>query len=376
MKFTFTTLFLTVTFLFVNCSKSDSSKSTSIIDYAALTSLSVTTELEIGESEHFLPGDLSSLLVSTTGDIVVADRGNVSIEQFDADGNYKGRVAFEGEGPGEISGYINLRNLGNDTLLVNSTNGTISKFGANSDGFFTFVSDEKLDQNGSSFSVLSSLESDKYLASKRLVIRDITRYLQNKDDYNVTTYGIINSDGTVENDSLFSLKNSTPHIVQSNEGGISVNTVPFRFNDKISVFKDGTYLIARIDSGFAKLYNHNHLLKKTIPLHIKERKLTDSEIEYALQNIDDSIKNDIKKRIGEVKPPFTSLWTSSNKIWLLTDSNEFGKEIVVLDLAGNALGKLSLSEYDRIHYVEGNSIYTIHKSPKIGDTIRKYNIGF
>lgn len=375
MKFTYLSLLTLAAFLLLNCSEGNQTKTSQEIDYSTLETLNHSVELEIGESDDFLPGNLTSLVITSNEDIIVSDRGNISIEQFDAQGNYRGRVAAEGKGPGEVSGFFSLKSLGNDTLLVNSTNGLIMKFGVNSEGMLAFVSDEKLDQNGSSFSIFAELKPGQYLASKQLVIRDITRYFQNIDDYRTNAYGIINADGSVANDSLFSLKSSYPHITQAG-GGISMNTVPYRFTDEISMFDNGTYLIARVDSEYAKIYSDNHTVQKTIPLNITERKITTAELEYALKDIEGKTKSDIKNRIGDTKPPYQNMWTSSDKIWLLTDLNEAGKEIVVLDLDGNSLGKFILSTEDNIQHIEGNYIYTIYKSETKGDLIRKYHIEF
>lgn len=374
MKLTSFAYLILISTLIFSCSKSDTNSDKQEIDYATLKVLNFTTELEIGESEDFLPGNLTSLVVTSNGDIIVADRGNVSIEQFDANGNYRGRVAKEGQGPGEVSGFFNLKSLGNDTLLVTSTSGAIMKFGADSDGMIKFISDEKLDQNGSSYSVFSELKPGQYLASKRLVIRDITRYLQNADQYRTSTFGIINADGSVANDSLFSLKTSSPHITQVSGGGLSVNTVPYRFIDQMGTFNNGTYIIARVDSGFAKIYDNNHSVQKTIPLNIKERKVIAAELEYALRNVEGKIKSDVKKRVGNTKPPYQELWTSSDKIWLLTDTNECGKEIAVLDLDGKPLGKFMLSTEDDIQHIKGDYLYSIFNSETKGNLIRKYKI--
>jgi len=357
----------------MNCSEGNKDKISQEIDYSTLKLLNYTTELEIGESEDFLPGGFTSIVVSSSGNIIVSDRGNISIEQFDSKGNYLGRVASEGQGPGEVSGFFNLKSLGNDTLLVNSTNGLIMKFGASPDGMFEFVSDEKLDQNGNSFNIVSELRPGQYLASKRLVIRDITRYLQNIDDYSTEDYGVVNADGSVAIDSLFSLKSSLPHIVQSG-GGISVNSVPYRFTDEISVLDNGDYLIARIDSSFAKVYDNEHSIQKTIPLNIKEREITDKELEFTFKDVDEKVKSDIAQRVKSFKPPFQKIWTSPGKIWLLTDINESGKEIVILDFDGNALGKFILSSEDNIQHIEGDYIYSIYRSETKGDLIRKYKI--
>ncbi|MEP1151914.1 MAG: 6-bladed beta-propeller [Balneola sp.] len=374
MKLTSFAYLIFVSTLIISCSNTDQNSTVQEIDYATLNTLNFTTELEIGESEDFLPGNLTSLVVTSNGDIIVADRGNVSIEQFDTDGNYRGRVAKEGQGPGEVSGFFSLKNLGNDTLLVTSSSGTIMKFGATSDGMIEFISDEKLDQNGNSFSIFSELKPGQYLASKQLVIRDITRYLQNVDDYRTNTFGIINADGSVMSDSLFGLKTSYPHIEQTSNGGISINAVPYRFIDRISMFDDGSYIIARVDSGFAKIYDNDHSVQKTIPLNIKEREITDADLEYSLRELEGKTKSDIAQRVGSIKPPYQNMWTSSDKIWLLTDTNESGKEIAVLDLDGKALGKFMLSIEDNIQHIDGDYIYSIFSSETEGDLIRKYKV--
>ncbi len=111
-----------------------------------------------------------------------------------------------------------------------------------------------------------------------------------------------------------------------------------------------------------------------IPLQVARRPVTSDDTEYYLDDMENHIRNEIEARMGETKPPYLNMYATENYIWLHTDSGEAGKQMVVLNYEGNALGKFLLPEIDTIEQIKGNTIYTIHRSPEQGDMIRAYRV--
>jgi hypothetical protein len=78
--------------------------------------------------------------------------------------------------------------------------------------------------------------------------------------------------------------------------------------------------------------------------------------------------------VQDQKPPYLNVYATDKHIWLHTNTGTEGKEMVVLDYDGNAIGKFMLPEVDLIKEIKDNRVYTIHRSPTKGDIIRVYEV--
>lgn len=59
-----------------------------------------------------------------------------------------------------------------------------------------------------------------------------------------------------------------------------------------------------------------------------------------------------------------------------TANYEQEKEMVLLSDTGQPLGKFFLSEHDEIYDLRQRNIYTLHKNPEVGHSIRIYQMYF
>lgn len=107
---------------------------------------------------------------------------------------------------------------------------------------------------------------------------------------------------------------------------------------------------------------------------VTPRPVTADDIEYHLKDVGRDVRQELEPRVHDEKPPYLNLWVSEDYIWLHTDTSEAGKEMVLLDFEGNPAGKFLLSEFDEIKHVKGKQIYTLHKNPEVGDSIRIYEV--
>lgn len=365
-------LFPILIFLLISCSSDNDTANQ--ITYSDLPDLETELLLEIGESDDFIPGQLRDLVVTSGGTFLVSDWGQVTVEQFSPDGDHISTIAAEGGGPGELSSWFSMMSSGNDTLLVNHQGGKRDLFTENSSGIYSLSTTIMVDgPTDRPTSIVGHRQGGEYYATTGTVVRDIQQAMRNAEDYRETPLILMNMDGTVVADSLHLLKSPQMHLSPMN-GGFTFQQVPYRYNDRFLPLPDGEYIIARPDSNNFFHYSAEHTLKNRIPFHAAPRPVTKADLDFALKDVNREIRREIEPRVHDNKPPYLNAWVSSGWIWLHTDSREDEKEYVVLKRDGEPLGRFLLSGFDEIKQITDNTIYTVHKDPDVGDSIRTYRV--
>lgn len=371
-SYLFSILFIIVSFL-ISCSSGSDSRE--LIDYKTMDELTAELVLEIGESEDYLPGRLRDLVVTSDGTMLVSDLASVSIEQFSAGGGHVGTIAEEGGGPGELSNYFSMYHFGGDTVMVRQQSRQKIYFAKSEKGLYEHVKTISSVQNSDKYlTIIGRAANDSYFATAGTVIRNIQKASKNEDDYRAMPTAVIDAKENILADSLHLLKIPAAHITMTGDNGIMVHSVPYRINDRFLTLDDDRYMIARPDSGAFFIYNGDHKLERRISFPVKERQVTSADLDYVLKDVQSNVKNAIRDRIHEQKPPYLNAWTSDKFIWLQTDETEAGKEMVVVDLEGKARGKFMLTEFDEVAHVVDDRVYTLHKNPERGESIRVYEV--
>ncbi len=362
--------------LSISCRDNNSSTVGTGIDYSTLADIPITLELEIGETEEFIPGEIDQVFADSDGDIIVTDRqSSIAIDQFDKEGNYEGRIAKEGRGPGELQRFYQFANLGDGSFMVFMFPNSMLFYSKNENGLYSFKESFMPEiPPKRRLSISSKFQDGEYFANNIMVMDgrpDANEY--NKDNFRTAYLSIIDKESNVVKDSVLSLKNPVSHMTLI-ERGFRFDDIPFQWTDKFHSFGDGTYLIARPDSSTITLYDRDHSISKIIEFKVTPRAVTPSDLEYELGDTDQPIRSEIENRVTEFKPPYLSMWATKQHILFLTNESAEGKDFAVVDYDGNTLGKITLSELDEVKYFTDNTIYTVHNSPETGDSIRKYTI--
>ncbi len=345
---------------------------TGFIDYAELNIIDVELDLEIGESEQFIPGRLKDLVVFPDGTMLVSDQSRVAIEHFTAEGEYVGNVAREGGGPGELPASFSIMGFGLDTLLVIHQGGRKDYYVRGKDGLFAHTRGVITEPGQRQFSVAGRRSGSEYFA----ITPDpgfTSNLTSDYEEYYNEFLVITDEQGHILRDSLHMFKTPSPYIqVTKMDGAIrsidifSNPPFPYRSQDRFLVMKDGYYMIARVDSSAFFIYNSKNELEQSIHLNVTPRPVERSDLEMYEQSF--------RQLAPDVKPPFLNVWLSKEKIMLHTDSDEEDKEFVLLNFEGEILGKFLLPDIDEIQHISDKRIYTIHKDPDAGDSIRIYRL--
>lgn len=361
-------------FILAQCTRQD--ESTDQIHYSDLTELPVELITEAGESENYFPSRLNDLYVNSDGFILVSDWGSVTIEQFSPQGEHLQTIATEGGGPGELPTFFFIADAGNNRLIVEHQGARRDFFEPDNRGIYTYTSTLSTSENGQfGYNLIGKRADNQYYASPRNVISDVQSLLVNPEDYRTGAVVIIDESNTLIQDSLKILQTPLPHLTDAGNGGFRVDMVPYRNTDRFITLMNGEYLIARPEESRLEFYDIDHNLYKEIELNIAPREITDTDLEYAFRNTRQDVMRAIKPRVHEFKPPFLDILVSESHLWLHIDNSESGKEFVILDMDGNPAGKFLLSEFDEVQKVIENRIYTLHKNPDVGHSVRIYEVG-
>ena len=81
----------------------------------------VTEELRIGMlegPEEYVFGQVSGIAIGPEGTVYVSDDQIPLIRQYGPDGQWLRNIGRSGEGPGEYKGFLGLRSLDDETLVV------------------------------------------------------------------------------------------------------------------------------------------------------------------------------------------------------------------------------------------------------------------
>ncbi|PWN07877.1 hypothetical protein [Rhodohalobacter mucosus] len=345
------------------------------ITYSGLPDLQVNQTIEAGESGEYFPSRLNDLFVGRDGSIIVSDWGSNTLEQFSPDGEHVQTVASEGGGPGELPSFFFIADTGNDRFMIEHQGARRDLFIPDENGLYTYSSTVSSDENsGYGYNIIGKKSDSEYYATPRNVIRDVQSLMVNPKDYREGPVVLIDDSGGLIQDSLEMLQTPLPHLTDAGNGGFRVDVIPYRNTDRFHPLPDGGYLLARPDNSRLEFYDMTQTLQRAIELNVVPREITQADMEYAFRDHRDDVIRDIRPRLHDFKPPFLDILASENHLWLHTDNSESGKEFVVLEMDGTPVGKFLLSEFDEVKKAVDNRIYTIHKNPDIGHSVRVYEV--
>lgn len=349
------------------------------IDYSSLEELSPELVLEIGESEDYIPDGIRDLEVTRDGTILVYDGGNTTIEQFDSSGTHVGTVAREGRGPGELDNVVRLHLLNEDTLIARNLSGRKDYFARTEGEDFNHVNTEQSNNSDQSLMIVTPVTGEKFYAVKNNLTSQSAEMKDPKPTID-EAFVVVDESEKVLDDSVHVLKRRGSFSVELEGGGFIRGVFPFQVQEQAVPLEDENYLIARPDSSAFFIYDEDHNLEQRIPVNAKERSITEEDLEFKLEELPDEAVGEINKMRPDVHPPYYNVFASANYFWLQTKESEAGKEVVVLDLDGEPVGKFMLPEHESttynesISHVEDDRIYTINSSPERGYQIRAYEI--
>src|SRR5690554_4724356 len=134
-------------------------------------------------------------------------------------------------------------------------------------------------------------------------------------------------------------------------------------------------MIARPGEQTLIFYDIDHNETNLITLNVEPREVTRQDIDREMENAQPDMRRAVEPRIDHYKPAFLNAWATDSHILLhIETTDENGAEAAVLNRQGEFLGKFNLSEFDNIQTVSGNKVYTIHRNPDVGDSIRIYEL--
>ncbi|PWN06713.1 hypothetical protein [Rhodohalobacter mucosus] len=297
------TIILIALFIFVQCSPNDRNESTR--SFEELPVLDYQTTHLIGESEQYIPGMLNKIFRLADGSWVVSDYGSTTIEHFTPGGEHQSTVAIEGEGPGEVRPFFFFHQL-SDSLVAarQQMSNRLDFYKLNDQGELRHSRTQSPEQGSFIWSDLLPKPPDEILAieQKDWFADDLNYDAEN--EYYQTSVMTLDFDLNVIEDSVTTLTLPNPRIFRSEQGGVSVFSVPFRSRDRILPLYDGSYWVARELEQRFEHYDPSHQLTGSFELNVEPRPVERADKEFHLGRIQGERWSDIESRIPADKPLF------------------------------------------------------------------------
>lgn len=356
MEFKYHQVLLVTSLIFCLSCSTESGKQNEI-DYSKVPITNTQKEFSIEESENYIPAQISRVMVSNSGQILVSQRPGKTIHQFDSLGNYVRQVAGPGQGPGELSQHANAHFNGK-ILLMSNNHGILTEFRQNDNGIFEYKTDHNFRLPGPMRGIRSSNDFRSLYVSVDSVRTPFGKIPPEYTTDFVHIVRITNDSLQVEKKVLSLRKHS--HYVEISDGGNAMrhSYLPHRYSDKFNPLPDKRVLVQRPQKALIQIYDKSMTPDYELKLDIKDRLVTQEDMEYHFPEISSSERQKRRTLIKDVKPPFTRVRMDGQKnFWLLTDHTKDGKEWVILSYKGKPLGRLLLPESSTLHTVKDGKLY-------------------
>lgn len=368
-------LFIVIYFFAIGCS--ETSQNDFFLEYSTLPELTLSKVSEIGESDNFLPGRLQDLIIAEDGSFIVSDFGSVSIIQFNSNGLFKRDIAEKGNGPGELNTFFTLIDSKRDTLLVKffgmSMQTDVYTWDEPKSSFFYDYSFNTEIENNRLINIIEPAPGLGYFAKIEDLSQNRKEELVNPPAYNSESLVLVDSSAEIVIDSLHVLQTPNTIFVEADGGAVTpLGVPPFLSKDHVKYVDERMYIVAKPAAKKIQVFDHNHEIQNEIILHVKERPVSEYDLDNELKNIPEQFQNELRERASSVKPAFIDVWASDNHFLLYTDDNEQGKEMVLLTRDGEPVGKFHLSDFDEVREFKNQKIFSLHKDQESGHSVRVY----
>lgn len=373
MKFNyFSLLFILSLISFLSCNPENNQQDQ--IDYSKIPLSEIQKEFSITESEDYIPAGISRVMVSDDGYILVSQRQEKSIHQFDSLGNYLTRVAGPGHGPGELGQYANAHFNGK-ILVMSSNHGILTEFRQNEKGIFEYKTDHNFRLPGRMQGIRSTNDFSSLYVSV-----DSARAPFGKVPPEFTTDFIhlvrLTPDSLQVEEQILSLKKHSPYVEIGNGGkSVRYSYLPYRYSDSFSPLSDKKILVERPGESLIQIYDKNIKIDHELKLRVKDRLITEKDMEYHFPELSRGERSKRRTLIKDVKPPFLRvMMDDQEQFWLLTDETEKGKEWVILNYEGKPLGRLLLPAKSTLYTVKDQKLYLLNQTEEPAIEVYSYSL--
>lgn len=335
--------------------------------YSEIPLLTVQKEFSIGESEEYLPTNITQVLVGNTNQILVLQSPDKSIHQFDSNGNYLSQIARQGKGPGELSQYA-YGYYDGEILLMSNNNSLITEFSPNEDGIYEYSKDYSQRMNGMVRGFRTEGESRAIFVSV-----DSSRAPFGTVPPEFTTEFIhimnITEDSVEREEKVLTLKTHSSYVeIQDGGNSMSYSGLPYRYSDGFSLLSENKVMVQRPLQSSIEVYDEKFDQIYHLQLNVEERAFTEEDLEYHFPNLNSDERRKRRSFIMDIKPPFLSVrFDNQNRFWLQTHETTAGREYIILSYDGEPLGRFYIPKESSVYNIKNGKIYTVNSvsEPKI-----------
>jgi len=348
---------ITLCLILVGCSSETDVDTEPEISYSDIPLVDLRHEFSISASDDYIPASVAQIIVDDEGRILVSERQEKAVHQFDSTGTYVARVARSGRGPGELSQYAN-GHLNGEVLVMSNNNGKLTEYRPNDAGVYSFVQDHAYRLPGPMRGIRSEGEfTSAYVAVDSVQIP----FGVIPPEFTTDLIHIVRFDGdSLEiEENVLSIDRHSSYVRVVDDGqAMTYSTLPYRYSDYLTPLPDQQLMVTRPRKSTIRIYDEDLELAHNLELNIESRPVTDEDFEFHFSEFSGAELADRKALVRDLKPPFTGvMMDDERRFWLRTDHTEEGYEYVVLDYEGEPLGRFYLPEIKRVFTVDAGKMY-------------------
>jgi hypothetical protein len=328
-----------------------------LIDYSQIPILSLEQEFTISASDNYIPAFVMDIIVDDDGRILVSERQEKAVHQFDSTGTYVARVARSGRGPGELTRNANAHSNG-DVLVMSNNNGNLTEYRPNDEGVYSFVEDHTNQLPGP----MRGIRSDGEFTSAYVAVDSVQiPFGVIPPEFTTDLIHIVRFDGDsleVE-ENVLSIGRHSSYVEIVNDGqGMTYNTLPYRYSDSLTPLRGQQLMVTRPRESAIQIYDEDLDLVHDLELNVASRPVSDDDFDFHFSEFSGAELADRKALVRDIKPPFTwVIMDDERRFWLRTDHTKEGYEYVILSYDGEPIGRFYLTESKRLFSVKDDKMY-------------------
>jgi len=330
----------------------------------------------------------AGLEIDDSGRIFVGNSLEKKIQIFDKDGKHLINIGREGNGPGEFNGITEIKIQSNQLIAFDFLQFRVTFFSLDSlnvdkvnNAYLSRTPDiEEL--NGWFSNGYHLIDDERFLVKyvKELVNANVGTPTYNLDKPRHGNYYIVNSEGEVVSDMLFSLRGEK--IITANVEArhlFNFHSVPFLNQPLITISDDGHIASANSEEPLIKMYAPNGDYLRAFYLPMQKKALLRDELLLIYGEVDEENENLLKHaELPETWPALEDIiMDDKNRVWIstITVSDKRTYTWWVLQDTGELLTTFSWPGNRSIEKIKDGYVYVRETEESTGQqTVVKYRV--
>ncbi|MFU8812557.1 MAG: 6-bladed beta-propeller [Balneolaceae bacterium] len=359
-------------FLFMITSGCGSAYEESTPDLTGFPEWSLTHEFDITEPDNVMFGNIFTVGVLSTMELIVPDYSSQQFYHFAADGSYLSTFSRQGGGPGEMDRINSIAITENDDLAVFDSGLMRFTTFRQQQGRWEHTDIRTLDDSAPTIGQLFDGPGDHFFA----VTNNVFSIDNLQTDERLMAMNQIDAEGRPVRDSL-AVEVTNTHLVNVAGQGFSVRTIPGGVG-RTNYFSvaDRRYVVSADSDAFAiRVMDTETDNRHKIRYAVEPVPLTEEEKQGILRTAGSNFRSQMRDKMPDYRRVIRSLLTDNRQhIWVqITTTNDEEPNWVVLNIDGSPAGRLSIPQNAQVRAILDDRIYALVRPDDAAPMIRVFS---